>query len=298
MATYTGSDKRLAYLFEHGGGGGGSANIWTGTMADYIAQASQIADDTAVFITDDEIQSLIVSSYDIYSEDEKEVGVWINSKPLYQKTIGFGAIPANSINYQITLGLLNVDEITKIRATGNIGNSFFALPLLQSASLFSEYGVNVQAYDKSTDKLRIDTGSRMSLDSGYVTVQYTKTTDTAGSGLFVPSGAVAHHYSTTEQVVGTWVDGKPLYEKTIYIENPTAGEYYAHGVENVKRIIIHEVTGLRNGQWNCGIFNTNSGDRLTILAYPTSGNSGLYTDFSMTSLKDLYIVLRYTKTTD
>ena len=82
MATYTGADKRLQYLFEHGGGGGGSANIWTGTLAEYIAQASQIPDDTLVNITDDEIQSLVVASYDVYSTQEKEVGVWIDGKPL------------------------------------------------------------------------------------------------------------------------------------------------------------------------------------------------------------------------
>ena len=29
------------------------------------------------------------------------------------------------------------------------------------------------------------------------------------------SGNASHNYSTDEQVVGTWIDGKPLYEKTI-----------------------------------------------------------------------------------
>lgn len=34
-------------------GGGGSANVWSGTEAEYEAQASQIADGTIVIITDD-----------------------------------------------------------------------------------------------------------------------------------------------------------------------------------------------------------------------------------------------------
>ena len=29
------------------------------------------------------------------------------------------------------------------------------------------------------------------------------------------SGNASHNYSTDEQIVGTWIDGKPLYEKTI-----------------------------------------------------------------------------------
>ena len=32
------------------------------------------------------------------------------------------------------------------------------------------------------------------------------------------TGAYYHEYSTTEQVVGAWIDGKPLYEKTLTIE--------------------------------------------------------------------------------
>jgi hypothetical protein len=29
-----------------------------------------------------------------------------------------------------------------------------------------------------------------------------------------------HNYSTDEQVIGTWIDGKPLYEKTIIVNHP------------------------------------------------------------------------------
>lgn len=42
--------------------GGGSANIWTGTQAEYNAQASQIADGTLVNITDDEEEIAIAES--------------------------------------------------------------------------------------------------------------------------------------------------------------------------------------------------------------------------------------------
>lgn len=54
MATYTGSDKRLKYLFENGGGGGSGTNVWVGTKAEYDEQALQIADGTIVLIVDDE----------------------------------------------------------------------------------------------------------------------------------------------------------------------------------------------------------------------------------------------------
>ena len=46
------------------------------------------------------------------------------------------------------------------------------------------------------------------------TIKYTKTTDVAGAGLFVPSGIMAVHYSTTEQIIGTWL-GETLYQKVV-----------------------------------------------------------------------------------
>ena len=57
---------------------------------------------------------------------------------------------------------------------------------------------------------------------------------------------VGNHYSTNEQVVGTWVDGKPLYQKTITGLNITLGwndKYFAYNgsvsplVDNVDKII-------------------------------------------------------------
>ena len=105
------------------------------------------------------------------------------------------------------------------------------------------------------------------------------------------------NYSTTEQVIGTWVNNKPLYQKTIYIPSPVNDGYYDHYIENADRIIVSEVTGLRNNSWNCGVFNTTNNDRLTVLAH-ASRSQGVYVNFAMTSLKELYVTLKYTKTTD
>ena len=46
-------------------------------------------------------------------------------------------------------------------------------------------------------------------------------------------------YSTEEQIVGSWIDGKPLYQKTIDCGAlPNAGsKSIAHGISNLKRII-------------------------------------------------------------
>ena len=48
-------------------------------------------------------------------------------------------------------------------------------------------------------------------------------------------------YSTDEKLIGVWIDGKPLYQKTYVINNPdtTWGTNYAHsdfGVTNIDYI--------------------------------------------------------------
>ena len=36
----------------------------------------------------------------------------------------------------------------------------------------------------------------------------------------ITGGGGGVHYSTTEQVIGTWIDGKPLYQNTVNVPNP------------------------------------------------------------------------------
>lgn len=51
----------------------------------------------------------------------------------------------------------------------------------------------------------------------------------------------SHYYSYQEQFIGKWLDGKNLYEKTIYVENldlTTEGyQYIPHYIENINQVI-------------------------------------------------------------
>lgn len=40
-------------------------------------------------------------------------------------------------------------------------------------------------------------------------------------------------YSTEEQVIGTWIDGKPVYQKTVSITNPVSGDTLLSNVANL-----------------------------------------------------------------
>ena len=52
-------------------------------------------------------------------------------------------------------------------------------------------------------------------------------------------GGSTHNYSTTEQVVGTWIDGSNVYEKTIASDDTYNQQfnYIPHGITNLNMII-------------------------------------------------------------
>jgi len=61
-----------------------------------------------------------------------------------------------------------------------------------------------------------------------------RATQSGGGG-----GSSDHDYSTSEQEVGTWIDGKPLYEKTIDVncaDTSNVQNVYAFNNERVKAI--------------------------------------------------------------
>ena len=167
MATYTGSDKRLQYLFEHGGGGG--ADMWTGTMAEYEQQASQIEDGTLVGITDDD---QIAQTWHVYSTTEKVVGVWLNNKPIYEKTVEFGALP-NADEKTVAHNISNLEQFVSVDAIAvtSTGGGF-PLSYADARNVATSIGLYL-----GPTNITIRTGTNRSGLTGYVTLRYTKSTD-------------------------------------------------------------------------------------------------------------------------
>ena len=120
----------------------------------------------------------------------------------------------------------------------------------------------------------------------------------ATAGRWVNGG---HKYSTDEHVVGTWIDGKPIYEKTISsnINISTTAVRINHNIQNIDVILDVE---------NSVVQNPNDGTSLPIpyisgsnyieyqvnrtIIFIVSGSS-VFANYTK-----LYSVLRYTKTTD
>lgn len=107
-------------------------------------------------------------------------------------------------------------------------------------------------------------------------------------------------YSTEERVVGTWIDGKPLYEITL---NPTVNSgsnTLNHGIANFKECI--RIFG------KCKYNNT-----VEVLPLPYISTNTQYvitcgnvtpttylveTGLGISSIQDCYVTIQYTKTTD
>lgn len=159
----------------------------------------------------------------IYSEEEREVGVWVDGKPLYQKTLSLTTPSTTDDSIVSDLSLLQIDVVTDIKgvivARGELTSQIIPIFWSHTSQLIGTLYFDI---DGKTLRQKLSTDTYLSKNE-FVTIQYTKTTDVAGSGKWTPQGTPAVHYSTEEQVVGTWINGKTVYEKTFYI--PSMGNY-------------------------------------------------------------------------
>lgn len=147
---------------------------------------------------------------DLYSTDEKLIGRWIDGKPLYQKTVTINALP-NATTTEYDVGLTNVSYCS---LSGYIlfpsGNKA-TIPHVDVTNVNSGISFQGNANGKVSVAVRADRSNC----SAVVTLQYTKTTDSA-----VEIGSDTD-YSTTEKIVGTWIDGKPIWQKSFDITETT-----------------------------------------------------------------------------
>ena len=164
------------------------------TQAEYEALPdTKLNDGIAYFIKD----STEAEGYPplIYSLQEREIGVWIDGKPLYQKTYIKTVSASGNVELED-----NIDYAQMISsAYYTSADSSVVSPQYIASGSYVNCLVSV---DPTTHKMVL-----INLHSGQLiwvaTVQYTKTTDTPGGGLWAGNGALAHHYSTDEYTIGT-----------------------------------------------------------------------------------------------
>lgn len=144
----------------------------------------------------------------IYSEEEKEVGVWTDGKPLYQitvdQTIGSDA--------DYTVFASGIDHAHLVNSKVEYSSGRWMSDNYISLGSASNTRACYAEVNNGALTFHNQSGSQK---RWIATIQYTKTADVAGSGTWNGQGDIAHHYSTNETVIGTWIDGKTLCEKVI-----------------------------------------------------------------------------------
>lgn len=162
----------------------------------------------------------------IYSTSEKIVGCWTDGRPVYQKTItGTAPSTVNTVKYYA----IGATVSTIVKATfmlyDGAGNylQFEGVNLISSAFTSNtitgvKSGITNNSATSNKNSAFIVCNNSSWLDKNvYITIQYTKTTDAANSFNY----GDPNEYSATEKIVGSWIDGKPLYQKTISYTCPT-----------------------------------------------------------------------------
>ena len=249
----------------------------------------------------------------IYSKEEREVGVWTDGKPLYEKTV---TVPVSSCTI--------TNKVMTIPFKGDNEKLLRIVDAFTSDSTYSriEYGGETHASNSTdTNYIRFgwyygsfclytaNTSYWTNLEDITIIYQYTKTTDTAGSGTWTTQGTLSHHYSTNEQVIGTWIDGKPIYEKSYLYENSS-------GSSASSEIVIVNDFGTDKqcipGGLQGMFYNQSSGANYSVPWADVNGSSGNSTGLwvgdgkiklrirndSYSNNYKLRIIARYTKSTD
>lgn len=107
------------------------------------------------------------------------------------------------------------------------------------------------------------------------------------------------NFSTTEKVVGTWINGKPLYQKTLTgtISSVSSGNNINHEISNLETVVKVEGMAVYATSLFVPInfYNTES---LRTYAFVSTTAIALWVKDNNFLNKPFYITIQYTKTTD
>lgn len=214
----------------------------------------------------------------IYSTEEREVGVWVDDKPLYQKTIDFGS------DQSFNQGWHNAEE------HHDIYDSVISGKLVSTSGL--AYYVGVACND--TTYLEFYTENTTS-EGRYLTITYTKAADVAGSGKYGSLGIPMAHYSADEHVVGTWINGSTLYERTFDQTIASEGAYSiaASGISMgwLESVILE----YESGRWFSQNYFSRSTTSSGVFLYSEVNNGGFAVTNQSGATRRFIFTVRYTK---
>ena len=231
----------------------------------------------------------------IYSTEEREVGVWVDDKPLYQKTFDLTsqAFTDNTWNNGI-LGTTGI-SIKSYKGYFNLGTgAIFPYEYYRNNSEFFTVVTDANASDIN---VRPNMNAGTPVYAGIVTIWYTKDSDVAGSGSYGSLGVPMEHYDNTERVVGTYF-GDTLYQKTIPNISITGTTNTISTGANIGTLVAVEATGYKiDGGGNIIRFRESYNDGGDMLDVEGVNNDIRVICSSCFNGSTIDITIKYTKST-
>lgn len=206
----------------------------------------------------------------IYDTAERMVGRWIDGKPLYQRSYVLEhAVALSTSDYtRVFTSPENVDKQISV----NISN-----PLVY----------NVTVYPKADDIGMFATlySAKTLPANSVITIQYTKTTDAS-----IAVGT-ENDYSTDEMIIGTWIDGKPVYQLT----------YALPSTVSIGASSWTAFSGISTADWDLVI--SAACIKYPGVTYPIGGsrmgpNNTFEAKAALAGAEADILIIQYTKTTD
>lgn len=254
------------------------------------------------------------SKGDLYSTSEKVIGQWIDGKPIYQRSFTGTLNNTTAIGTEASTGVsLGVSIDTVIDCFGEVRSSNGAFQLISSYKANSSgtpsslrIGVVDNTASSGKNAATIYNAWYTSGTNTYLfTVRYTKTTDS--------STAIGNEtdYSTTEKIVGTWIDGKPIYQKTItgtLAKTSTQGTEVSTDVST--GVSVDKYVDANGWAYNSStgtfqkfnLFNNNDSIGLRMTCnnnlHSSKANKVVLANSWFTVDTTYYLTVQYTKTTD
>ena len=231
----------------------------------------------------------------IYTEDERMVGSYIG-KPLYQKT--FSA--TISSEYPLVSGVFMRGDYSLLDANLDIEDMVFADGFYTDATSGDTSSFIDVWYNTTDSKLYFITYLERENATAEFTIRYTKNSD----------GTVAvgtqNDYNTDEQIVGTWIDGKKLYQKTLVDTTPLSGTSKSIDISALNVDYAQIVNALVYGEYPSGTFKytpiSQGSSELTVDRIDISSNTiELIYNASQAQYRGNHgyiITIQYTKTTE
>ncbi len=109
-----------------------------------------------------------LEDYEVYSTDEKEIGTWIDGKPIYRKVIHTGIINSSQ-GFVMPHGIENIDKIIYMYGFAYTNSGVYCpLPRVGvDTSVTIQLGVN-------KSDIIMSLGSNVAFDDSYLVLEYIK----------------------------------------------------------------------------------------------------------------------------